>query len=554
MKKLGPFQRISEPVQIKIYLKTLKEGINSVKDHIIKVDEFGEIIYVVSKTCDHAGGKLIVKGNSAICPLHGWQLNLDTLRYNDSHKGKEEIEFTIEDDMLIIESSTEKLYNPYNTTCTDEQFSMQWLNHACVNFKFKGISLTTDPWLYGPAFLGGWWLNEPSLKSSILTLTQSDFIYISHNHPDHLHPETLKLVSKDKTILSPKFTSGATTKYLRSLGFTNIKELEFNQLYELQQDLVVGILKSGDFRDDSGLYIQFGNQQCLLTEDSNYLNSGVLPSNIDVLLTAFAGGASGFPMIYDNYSESDKNKILRRNANAVKAAVLDYINKTRPKFYHPYAGMFKEKALRDLYIKNTNLKNSANSYSQICSSQNVEFLNPDKRNIYCFSKGELKITSDNNEFLETEPINIYLESFSQQNTLDLVEIVDYMSNSQFFSEQILNLVPTNDEFEASEKFVFCDFSKQEFSIKSIDKLKDINNAKRTMTIKIRSEILMMVVTNKMPWEDFTIGFQARISRFPNTYESEFWYHFTNVYINDQYFKFNQYCGACKLIEQNTSLI
>jgi len=554
MKKLGPFQIIKEPVQIKIDLRTLKKGINSIRDFIIKVDDLGEIVYVVSKTCDHAGGKLIVKGNSAICPLHGWQLNLDTLKYNDSHNGKQEIEFTIEDNMLILDSSTNKLHNPNVTLCKDEPFSMQWLNHASVNFKFKGVSLTTDPWLYGPAFLGGWWLNKPSLKSSIQTLTQSEYIYISHNHPDHLHPETLKLVSKNTTILSPKFNSGATTKYLKALGFTKIKELEFNQLYELQQDFVVAILKSGDFRDDSGLYIQLGNQQCLLTVDANYLNSGILPSNIDVLLTAFAGGASGFPLIYDNYPESDKNKILRRNAHSVKAAVLDYITKTRPKFYHPYAGMFEEKAHRDLYIKNTNIKNSANSYSPICSSQNVEFLNPDKRSIYCFSKEGLEITTDNSEFLETEPINIYLESFSQQNTLDLDEIVNYMSNSQFFSEQILNLVPTNDEFEASEKFVYCDFSKQEFSIKSIDKLKDINSDKRTMTIKIRSEILMMVVTNKMPWEDFTIGFQARISRFPNTYESEFWYYFTNIYINDKYFKFNQYCGACKLIEQNPSLI
>ena len=85
------------------------------------------------------------------------------------------------------------------------------------------------------------------------------------------------------------------------------------------------------------------------------------------------------------------------------------------------------------------------------------------------------------------------------------------------------------------KFIFCDFNKQLFRIEPLENLKEQFDGIRTMTIWIRSEILMMVVNNLMPWEDFSIGFQAKIIRNPNTYESEFWYHFTNVYINDKYF-------------------
>lgn len=554
MKHLGPFQRTKNPTQFKISLNSLKKGINSVKDFIIKLDKYGNVVYVVSKTCDHAGGKLIVKGDNAVCPLHGWELNLDTLKYNNSHKGKEQVKYFINEGELIIDSSAENLSNPYIAERTDESFLMQWLNHASVNFKFNGISLTTDPWLYGPAFLGGWWLQNPSLTSSIKTLTESDYIYISHNHPDHLHPETLKLVSRNATILSPKFTSGATTKYLKALGFTKILELEFNQLYELKEGFQISILKSGDFRDDSGIYLRMGDQQCLLTVDSNFLNSGVLPSNIDVLLTSFAGGASGFPLVYENYSETEKNKILIRNANAVKAGVLDYISKTRPKYYHPYAGMFEEKAERDKYVKIRNVKNTFSTLSQICVSKNVKFLHPDHRNIYAFSKKELKVKTDQSDFLNPEDIAIYLESFRAQNPIDLEAVLNYMANSRFVGDQIVNLVPTNDDFKTFDSFIFCDFSSQKFMLKSINEIEELYSDKRVMTIKIRSEILMMLVKNMMPWEDFSIGFQARISRHPNTYESEFWYHFTNVYINDKFFKFNQYCGACKLIEQNPSLI
>lgn len=554
MKNLGPFELIKNPTQFKVDLNSLKTGINSIKDFIIKLDDNGNVVYVVSKTCDHAGGKLIVKGDNAICPLHGWELNLDTLKYNNSHKGKKKIKYDINEGTLIIDSSADNLHNPHIYDCKNEPFLMQWLNHASVNFKFNGISLTTDPWLYGPAFLGGWWLQNPSLTSSLKTLTTSDYIYISHNHPDHLHPETLKLVSRDTTILSPKFSSGATTKYLKSLGFTKILELEFNQLFELKEGFIVSILKSGDFRDDSGLYLQMGNQQCLLTVDSNFLNSGTLPSNIDLLLTSFAGGASGFPLIYENYTESEKQKILIRNANAVKAGVLDYLSKTQPKFYHPYAGMFEEKASRDTYIKSHNIKNTISVLSQICESQQVKFLNPNHRNIYCISNEGIEITTDQSDFVIPEDVPHYLESFRTENALDLEVVLNYMANSKFYDKQIVNIVPTNDDFETLGSYIFCDFGSQEFKIKSANEIIEFDSDKRVMTIKIRSEILMMLVTNMMPWEDFSIGFQARISRHPNTYESEFWYHFTNVYINDKFFKFNQYCGACKLIEQNPSLI
>ena len=51
-------------------------------------------------------------------------------------------------------------------------------------------------------------------------------------------------------------------------------------------------------------------------------------------------------------------------------------------------------------------------------------------------------------------------------------------------------------------------------------------------------------------EDLTIGFQCRIERFPDVYESEFWYYFTNNYVNKQNIRHSSYCGACTLIDQN----
>ena len=55
--------------------------------------------------------------------------------------------------------------------------------------------------------------------------------------------------------------------------------------------------------------------------------------------------------------------------------------------------------------------------------------------------------------------------------------------------------------------------------------------------------------NKLPFEDLLIGFQLRIFREPNFYNTDFWHHFTNVYIDGAYFKFNEPCNSCEKLNQ-----
>ena len=71
---------------------------------------------------------------------------------------------------------------------------------------------------------------------------------------------------------------------------------------------------------------------------------------------------------------------------------------------------------------------------------------------------------------------------------------------------------------------------------------------RVMQLRVRKEIMACIIENKLPWEDFSIGFQMRVKRSPNEYASYFWYHFTNEYINTQHFRYSAYCGACTVIE------
>ena len=72
---------------------------------------------------------------------------------------------------------------------------------------------------------------------------------------------------------------------------------------------------------------------------------------------------------------------------------------------------------------------------------------------------------------------------------------------------------------------------------------------RLLNLKIRKETFIYTIKNKMPWEDILIGFQCRVVRNPNIFNSNFWYHFSNIYINSSQKKSISECNRCELFTQ-----
>jgi CMP-N-acetylneuraminate monooxygenase len=401
----------------------------------------------------------------------------------------------------------------------------------------------------------GWWLDQPSTVDSIEILKNSDYVYISHNHPDHLHSETLELLDKNKKIIVGNFVSKSTEKYLKSLGFNNISALQFGEIYEIENNFQFSIFKSGDFRDDSGLYLNLGGIEILLTVDANILNSLILPKNIDFLLTSFAGGASGFPLCFNNYDYKQKTSVLERNRIAIRASVMTYMKSTLPKYYMPYAGMFKEKASRDSFILNNNLKNSSEDYKVFCEQLGIEYIDPQKNILYRINKQKLISEKLNVKYLPEDDIDYYIQSQKKLFKYNTNHIIKYMSNSGFKCKQLLYIIPVNDDFTViTNDIIFCNFDEQIFKIVQESDIELEVPDFRVMKLFVREEVFASIISNKLPWEDFSIGFQMRIIRFPNSYESEFWYHFTNVYIDPVHYKYSDNCGSCNVINQNVKLI
>jgi len=542
-------------------LGDLQNGINLFEDFIIfkKNNE----IKIIDRNCDHAGGKLISKNSSKlICPIHNWELNLNTLKYENGIN-KETIPYKKKGSKFYFKIKRKvPMFNDkiLSKDINNSKFiKIKFLNHSCLIFENESFKFATDPWLIGPAFLNGWWLKYETNYDWVEELNSCDFIYISHNHPDHLHPFTLSKIDKNLEIIVPKFLSDSTGLLVEEVGFKKVTRLDFNKQYQFKKtSLMISLLKSGDFREDSGIFFKFKDFKCLLDVDSNIINFGNLPK-VDLYCSSFAAGASGYPLMFDNYKLEEKIKKINIEKNFWKHKKIQFLKKIKPKYFLPYAGFFEEKLKRDSFVKKHNLKNSISDYKNVCNNLKIELLDVTKNNnIILNEKKILKMTNvlgknkKNNIITNIDYVNFIKEKF---NNFDEKYIKQYFLKSKFRDNLILYISLASDDFDKIYYNFSVNFSTKtpEFKILNFDidfsKL-DKNDKLRTLYLNIRKESFLNTIYSKLPWEDLVIGFQCKILRSPNIYNVNFWHHFTNKYVTSKRIRIeSKKCYTCSFINQ-----
>ena len=546
----GRLENLVNQKTTKINLNELKSEINFF-DNLI-VYKKNDKVRVYDRKCDHTGGKLISKGSDTFCPMHMWKFNPLSGQYDNGIK-KKELEYSIKENHLEIKDS---FYEPkILSTSKKLKTEIRFFNHAFLKISGEDFSFCTDPWAIGPAFNTGWWLKKLTKIDWLENLNNSDFIYISHNHPDHLHPLTLSKVDNKIPIIVPNFISNSTGKYIEELGFKNIIKLDFNIQYNLKEtNLFISLLKSGDFREDSGMYFSNGEFTGLLNVDANMLNFDRLPS-VDFYASSFAGGASGYPLMFENYQNNEKNKITIKNKNFLKRKNFDNILKTSPKYFMPYAGFFEEKLSRDRNINKSNKKNTIEDYSNFCEKNKIKLINVLKKDHVEFFGNKLifEKTVIKNEVIDLQPEK-YLEYYKREfSKIDENYIKKYFENCGFKDNLQLYILLTDDNFKLLNKNYFIDFTKNKICFDTLSKfddsiLKNKSNIKK-LVLKIRKESFLNTIYNKLPWEDLSIGFQCKILRNPNLYNKDFWHHFTNIYITSKNVRQITNCGSCQELNQ-----
>lgn len=184
---------------------------------------------------------------------------------------------------------------------------IRWINHAGFELKTAGIKLVCDPWLTGQAFNDSWALISES-KYTPNDFQDVDFIWLSHEHPDHFSPRDLQsIAASDRsriTVLIQKTADGRVRKFCERLDF-KVREIADWERVQIAQDVHLTLHIVGD---DSLCLIETPNGRYLNINDCVVSDTTALHTEVqrrlgspDVLMTQFSfanwAGNPGDPSI-----------------------------------------------------------------------------------------------------------------------------------------------------------------------------------------------------------------------------------------------------------------
>jgi UDP-MurNAc hydroxylase len=183
----------------------------------------------------------------------------------------------------------------------------------------SGQSVVCDPWILDGAYYGSWFHYPPIVVTEEI-YNETEFIYISHLHPDHFDAQSLKLFDRSIPVIIARRSNPALLNALVGLGFENIYQLEVGKFHSFDgfefrvwKDFVgesVSRHDSLNFELDSSLAI-VGDDQLILNLNDNVIepkSAFDLKSEIPTITCAlipYAGGGA-YPQLFTNLSRAEK--------------------------------------------------------------------------------------------------------------------------------------------------------------------------------------------------------------------------------------------------------
>jgi UDP-MurNAc hydroxylase len=227
----------------------------------------------------------------------------------------------------------------------------RYIANACFQITLStGETLLTDPWFDGPC-QQTWWNFPPvpdALKAEVWA-ARPDFLYISHLHHDHLHPQTLAPFARDIPVLIGKMNTPNLRNALTALGFTTLREIAFETPTPLS-DRGARLVLFKDFHgntrgDDSAVEYDLDTSLYLTDADGTRLfcavDNTILPADgariaaqygaPDIAQIPYAS-ASLYPMSmagYDDVRKLEATRALRQRTAANFTAVFQALGAKR---------------------------------------------------------------------------------------------------------------------------------------------------------------------------------------------------------------------------------
>jgi hypothetical protein len=130
---------------------------------------------------------------------------------------------------------------------------LEFLNHSCLIVESGKTKILCDPWFTGAAFNNGWRLLYED--SHNINQIECDYVWISHEHPDHFSIPTLSQISKSKHFLYQQTSDKKVKDWLEKKQHP-VTELEDGTEYDLGQIKLTSFVSDGY---DSAALFKFPN-------------------------------------------------------------------------------------------------------------------------------------------------------------------------------------------------------------------------------------------------------------------------------------------------------
>jgi CMP-N-acetylneuraminate monooxygenase len=490
--------------------------------------------HLFSSVCPHQGGEVRLDNTGGLrCPQHGWRFDSDTGKGLNNFFALSEFPVKVEGDRLLAsvpDFPAARISKVENSGRLDWP-SVTLHSHACVEIASRKFSLLMDPWLVGPAFLGSWIQYPPPVVD--VTTLRPDAIAITHEHSDHFHEATLSCFDRKTPVYAPDFPNRRIILRLEAMGFSDIRPMTFGTTYMLSDSIRLTGFEPTSYWNDAIFLVEFDGCRILNINDAG-LNHRIAPllAPVDVVMSQFSIGASGYPLTWQHLSDTEKAKIMRRSSEGKIRMLHDAMNLYEGRYLLPCASFFTlwhpshREYLRQL--KTNTLEDVVKAFEKQKgrvldllpgdrwegSSGKIKRFEPAGRaeGAPQGPKRTIERSFDARVFEQYHPVS---EKISREEAeayfLRLNEVPEIV-----FCEDMTARVESLPESGGELLVILFEIRKGRLRI-----LPDSPESPNVL-IEIPINVLARVVRENLSWDEATIGYWCRISRSPDVYRAGFW--------------------------------
>ena len=237
--------------------------------------------------------------------------------------------------------------------------NVKFLGQACTLIETGGKRILCDPWITGTCNVNSWYHLNRRIQTRKDIPTDVDYIYISHEHTDHFHIETLKEFDRNIPIFICKFPTDRFYNSIVQEGFKDITVLDSWKKKSLEKNLEITIIKNSELMmEDSAIIIKTNEGTIFCQTDCGMSYESLLrvrKEKPDLGFFKF-GAANWYPIVY-NYDKEKKTAICKKRKIHKLTGFVNYVKAVQPKYAIPYAGppIFLDKSLLDVNDPNSGM-------------------------------------------------------------------------------------------------------------------------------------------------------------------------------------------------------